>query len=301
MPDVKKKEDIYLSIIISFFNEGPRIEKTLRRIDEFVDSQKYKCEVILSDDRSTDDSIAVAKTFADDIDHFEYLEPIPGQGKGKGAGLKRGFQAASGKYVMFMDADNSTDIFEVEKLLPFAEKDGYDIVMGSRYIKEPHPYKPSYIGAVFHGIKSVLEVLIFGHALDYQAKGKQGRLRQLISRGGNLIFTVFLNQSYVDQRCGFKLYKSSVAKFLSGLQTLDGFGFDTEYLAIAQKYHFKTVEVPVDWYDEDKNAKYGLSSALKEFKDMFIVLGNLMSGKYAKKNLKKRTGKTYEEHILNWD
>jgi len=294
-------EEIYLTILISFYNEGPRIEKTLKRIDEYVASKSYKCEVILSDDKSSDNSIQVAKKFADEIEHFEYLEPLPGQGKGKGAGIKRGFQASRGKFVMFMDADNSTDIFELDKLLPFIESNEYDIVMGSRYIKEPHAQRANYFGAVLHGIKSVIEVIIFGHASDYQAKGKQGRLRQMISRGGNLIFTVFLNQSYIDQRCGFKLYKSHIAKFLSKLQTLDGFGFDTEYLTIAQKYKFKIIEVPVNWIDESTNAKYGMKDALKEFKDMFVVLGNNLTGKYSKKNLPKRTGKTYEEHIINWD
>ena len=298
MTDNKTREEIYLTIVISFFNEGPRIEKTLKRLEEFTKSKSYKCQVILSDDKSVDNSIDIAKSYANKLEHFEYLEPLPGQGKGKGAGIKRGFQAAKGKYVLFMDADNSTDIGEVDKLIPFVNK--YDIIMGSRYIKNPYPHRANYLHAVLHGIKSVFEVIILGHASDYQAKGKQGRLRQLISRGGNLIFTIFLNQSYIDQRCGFKLYDRKVAKFLSSLQTLDGFGFDTEYLAIAQKYKYKIIEVPVDWYDESTNAKYGLKEALKEFKDMFKVLNNNFSGKYSKKNLKKRTGKTYEEHILNW-
>lgn len=291
------KNDIYLSIIISFYNEGERIEKTIKRIEEFVKQAPFSCQVLFSDDKSTDNSIEIVKKYADEIPHMEYLEPAPGQGKGKGAGLKRGFAAADGKYVMFMDADNSTDIFEVNKLLPFVKD--FDIVMGSRYIKKERPYQPNYLWGVAHGIKSIFEVLIFGHALDYQAKGKQGRLRQLISRGGNFVFTLFLNQSYVDQRCGFKLYRKDVAKFLAGLQTLDGFGFDTEYLTIAQKYNFKIIEVPVEWIDEASGAKYGMKDAIKEFKDMFIVLGNNIKGKYSKKNAKKKLDNIYEEHILS--
>lgn len=299
MADVKKNEDIYLSIIISFYNEGSRIEKTLKLIEDFTSSKPYKCQVILSDDQSTDHSIDIAKKYAQEIDHFEYLEPKAGQPKGKGAGIQRGILAAEGKYVMFMDADSSTPISEIDKLLPFIDK--YDIVMGSRYIKVPRPYKSNYFGAILHGIKSVFEVLIFGHSKDYEAKGKQGRLRQLISRGGNLVFTVFLNQSYVDQRCGFKLYRHEAAELLAHLQTVFTFGFDTEYLSIAQKYRFKTVEVPVEWYDDGASKVDPVKDTIKSFAEMFKVMGNLLKGTYSKANAKKKLGDLYDEYILNWD
>jgi len=299
MVDIKKDEDIYLSIIISFYNEGSRIEKTLKAIEKFTAGKPYKTQLILSDDQSTDHSIDIAKKYAEEIDHFEYLEPKPGQPKGKGAGIQRGILAAEGKYIMFMDADSSTPIEEVDKLLPFIDK--YDIVMGSRYIKEPRPYKSNYIGAVLHGIKSVIEVLIYGHSKDYEAKGKQGRLRQLISRGGNLIFTVFLNQSYVDQRCGFKLYRHNTAKLLAHLQTVPTFGFDTEYLAIAQKYKFRTIEVPIEWYDDGASKVDPVKDTIKSFTEMFMVMGNNIKGKYSKKNAKKRLGDLYDEYIINWD
>lgn len=299
MADIKKKEDIYLSIIISFYNEGDRIEKTLKDLAEFTKDKPYECQVILSDDKSTDHSIDIAKKYAEDIEHFEYLEPKPGQQKGKGAGIRRGILAAEGKYIMFMDADSSTPIIEVEKLLPFAEK--YDIVMGSRYIKEPRPYKSNYLGALAHGVKSIIEVIVFGHSKDYEAKGKQGRLRQLISRGGNFIFTLFLNQSYVDQRCGFKLYSNRSAKLLAHLQTVPTFGFDTEYLSIAQKYRLKTIEVPVEWYDDGASKVDPIKDSIKSFKEMFQVMGNLIRGVYSKKNARKRLGSFYDEYILNWD
>jgi dolichyl-phosphate beta-glucosyltransferase len=299
MADIKKKEDIYLSIIISFYNEGSRIEKTLKDIEAFTANKPYKCQLILSDDQSTDHSIDIAKKYAEEIDHFEYLEPKPGQPKGKGAGIQRGILAAEGKYIMFMDADSSTPIAEVEKLLPFVDK--YDIVMGSRYIREPRPYKSNYIGAVLHGIKSVIEVLIIGHSKDYEAKGKQGRLRQLISRGGNLIFTLFLNQSYVDQRCGFKLYRRNAAKLLAHLQTVPTFGFDTEYLSIAQKYKLKTIEVPVEWYDDGASKVDPVKDTIKSFTEMFKVMGNLMRGTYSKKNAKRKLGDLYDEYIINWN
>jgi hypothetical protein len=144
-------------------------------------------------------------------------------------------------------------------------------------------------------------VLIYGHAKNYAAKGKQGRLRQFISRGGNLAFTVLLNQSYIDQRSGFKLYRTGVAKILAGLQRIYGFGFDTEYLAIAQKYKFKIIEVPVEWYDSAATSTVDpIKDTLSSFEDIFKVQINLLLGKYSKKNIKHKLGKNIEEIVLNW-
>ncbi len=290
------EEEIYLSIIISFFNEEARIEKTLKVIEEYTRNAKFSCEVILSDDKSTDKSIDIAKKYAEEIKHFRYLEPRVNEPKGKGAGIQRGFADAKGKYVMFMDADNSTPITEIDKLLKFVDK--YDIVLGSRYIKDPHPYKPNWFKGVFHGIKSIIEVLVFGHSKDYQAIGKQGRFRQLVSRGGNFLFTVFLNQSYIDQRCGFKLYRQDVTKLLASLQTIPGFGFDTEYLSIAQKYKLKIIEVPVQWIDEE-GSKVGSSAILSSFTDIAVIMRNLLVGKYSRRHARRKLGNTYNEYIIN--
>lgn len=299
MADVKTKEDIYLTIVISLWNESKRIENCVQKLNAYIDSKDFKVQVIFSDDHSNDGTIDMVKKYAEEFDHIEYLEPKESQEKGKGAGIQHGFSAAVGKYVMFTDCDLSTPIEELDKLLPFAGK--YDIVMGSRYIKEPLPYRSNYIGAILRGVKSVIEVIIFGKARDFNASGEQSRFRQLVSRGGNLLFTIFLNQNYVDQRCGFKLYKNKVAKFLASLQTIPGWSFDTEYLTIAQKYKLKTIEVPVIWVAENTEAKYTAKDSLKEFSQIFLVLGNKMKGLYSKKNAKKKLGTLYDEYILNWD
>jgi dolichyl-phosphate beta-glucosyltransferase len=291
-------EKIELSIIVPFRNEEKRLEQTIKEILAFTKSKSFKSQVILADSHSTDNSLKLAKKYAGDFEHIEYTEPKDKRA-GKGQAVQDGILAAKGKYILFMDADSSTKIAEAEKLLPYVDE--YDIVMGSRYIKEPRPYHSSYFWGLSHGIKSLFEVLVFGHSKDYMAKGKQGRVRQFISRGGNLAFTVLLNQSYVDQRCGFKLYHAKTAKFLAGLQRIYGFGFDTEYLAIAQKYKFKTIEVPVDWFDSAEGATVDpVKDSINSFKDIFKVQYNLVKGVYSRRHARRKLGNLYEEVILNW-
>ncbi len=290
------EENIYLSIIIPFLNEEKRFDKTIKQILEYTSHQKFKTQVILADSHSTDHSLEIARKYAKQFEHIEYTEPKDSR-KGKGQAIQDGILASRGKYLIFMDADSSTKISEITKLLPYLDE--YQIIMGSRYIKSPRPYHPNYFMALFHGLKSLFEVLIFGHSKDYTAKGKQGRLRQFISRGGNLAFSVLLNQSYVDQRCGFKLYKTSVAQFIASLQVVYGFGFDTEYLAIAQKYKFKTIEIPVEWNDVAEGATVDpVKDSINSFKDIFKVQWNIISGKYNKKNARRKIDALFEEVII---
>ena len=290
-------EEIYLTIIVPFKNEEKRLEGTIKDILDYCNSKKFKTQVIMADSHSEDGSLDIAKKYAKEFEHIEYTEPKDKR-KGKGQAVQDGIGAAKGQFLMFMDADSSTKIWDLNNLLPFIDK--YDIVMGSRYIKEPKTYHSNYFWGMFHGLKSLFEVLIFGHSKDYMARGKQGRLRQFVSRGGNLAFTVLLNQSYVDQRCGFKLYRTPVAKFIAGLQQIYGFGFDTEYLAIAQKYHFKTIEVPVDWFDDANSKVDPVKDSINSFKDIFKVQWNLIKNVYGKRHARKKLGDLYEEVILNW-
>lgn len=293
-------KEIDLSIIIPFRNEEKRIENTIKDIDKYVESKDFQCEVILADNHSTDSSIEIAKKYSKELPHFSYTEPNPNlkaKNKTKGEAVMDGIAAAEGEYIMFMDADSSTKIWELDKLLPYIKD--YDIVTGSRYIKEPRPYQPNYFKALFRGIKSVIEVLIFGYSKDNMTSVKQGRMRQLMSRGGNLAFAVLLNQSYIDQRCGFKLYRKPIAKFLIRLQQIYDFGFDTEFWAIAQKYKFKTIEVPVVWSDDAASKLSAKRDIISSFRDIFHVMWNLAVGKYSRKKARKNFTDLYEEAVLN--
>ena len=297
MKQKDQKSEIYLSIIVPFKNEEARLEITVNKILDYITKHQSKIQLILADSHSTDRSLVIAKSYARKFEYIEYTEPKD-QRKGKGQAVQDGIEASIGQYILFMDADSSTEISEVDKLLPFIKQN--EIVMGSRYIKKPQLYQENYIKALSRGLKSLVEVIVIGHSKDYMAKGKQGRLRQFISRGGNLAFSALLNQNYVDQRCGFKLYQAPIAKFLAGLQRIYDWGFDTEYLAIAQKYKFKTIEIPVEWIDVVEGARVKpVMDSINSFSDIFKVQANLIIGNYSKRKARQKLGPLFEEVIIN--
>jgi dolichyl-phosphate beta-glucosyltransferase len=116
-----------------------------------------------------------------------------------------------------MDADNSADIYELDKLLLY--KDEASIIIGSRYIK------------------------------GSQIPLSQSKLRIIFSRIGNTLIQVLLLWGVKDTQCGFKLCKKeAINKILPHLK-IDGWGFDIELLAYARKFNFKIKEVGITWSD----------------------------------------------------
>ena len=84
-------------------------------------------EVILVDGDSTDDTVEVARQLWPDI-------IVVGQTrKGKGNALACGFEAASGDFIVMLDADGSTDPAEIPRFVD-ALKQGADFAKGSRFM-----------------------------------------------------------------------------------------------------------------------------------------------------------------------
>jgi dolichyl-phosphate beta-glucosyltransferase len=122
----------YLSIVISAYNESKRIGRTLDAIKDYMSRRSYTYEVIVVDDGSVDTTARVVD---------ERMRAMPalsllsfGENQGKGAATKAGMLAASGELRLFMDADGSTGIEELRKLLPYTQQ-GYDVVVGSRRVE----------------------------------------------------------------------------------------------------------------------------------------------------------------------
>lgn len=111
-----------VSVIIPARNEAANLEHVLPRIPEWV------FEVILVDGNSTDNTVARARELMPDI------RVIQQQGRGKGAALRTGFDAARGEIIVMLDADGSTDPAEIPAFVG-ALLAGADFVKGSRFLQ----------------------------------------------------------------------------------------------------------------------------------------------------------------------
>lgn len=87
-----------LSIIIPARNEAENLPILLKTLEQ---QQFRPKEIIVSDDNSTDSTIEVAKSYGAQI-----IEKQPSDSSvGKGAACSRGAEAATGEWLLFMDAD----------------------------------------------------------------------------------------------------------------------------------------------------------------------------------------------------
>lgn len=109
-----------VSVVIPALNEERCIAWVLERLPDIVG------EVILVDGRSTDRTIEIARAIRPDLKVV--LEPTPG----KGAALRAGFAAATGDYIVMLDADGSMNPDEIERFVN-ALQDGLEFVKGSRF------------------------------------------------------------------------------------------------------------------------------------------------------------------------
>jgi glycosyltransferase involved in cell wall biosynthesis len=109
-----------ISVIIPTRNESRNIGFVLTALPPNVD------EVVLVDGHSVDDTVAVARALRPDIVVVEQTR------RGKGNALAAGFAAATGDYLVMIDADGSMDPGEIEGFITALDA-GADYAKGTRF------------------------------------------------------------------------------------------------------------------------------------------------------------------------
>jgi len=296
---------MFLSIIIPAYNEEKRLPATLKKVRDYLNRQMYTrqgggqaYEVYVVDDGSRDQTAGVVSKIIDGWPEFKLIGYQPN--RGKGYAVKTGMLAAKGEWRLLMDADNSTEISEIEKLLIYActrqhlqRYRPYDPPSGGSgpalSAKNPaeggnHAFWPARATLEDAGSLQYYEVIIGSRYLKPDSiKIKQPLGRRVVSRLGNILVRILLGIKSADTQCGFKLFSARAVQEIFPKQTIDRWGFDMEILAIAIKKGYKIKEVPVDWADDEKSQrKLGIfqGESWKTLKELFAIKWNLIKGKY---------------------
>ena len=240
------EKDIFLSVIIPAYNEERRLPPTLRAVVSYLSKQAYVWEVVVVDDGSKDATVDKVKEMAAVDSRVRLLQY--GSNRGKGYAVRYGMTRVTGKYRLFMDADNATTIDHFEKFLPVLES-GWDIVIGSRAVA----------GA---------DIAV------HQAWWKE-RLGDL----GNLWIQLWAVPGIHDTQAGFKIFKGYVADKVFGQLTIDRWGFDVEALAVARHFGYKISEQPIRWVN-DADSRVSPGAYLEVLQEVVQVRLNLWKGIY---------------------
>ena len=228
-----------LSVVIPAFNEGRRLEDTLRAVVGYLEKRGSAFEVIVVDDGSADRPAELTEAFEGPV----YLLRLA-RNRGKGAALRHGVVASSGKAVLLTDADLSTPISELERLEPYLEV--ADLVLGSRAIK----------GA--------------------NIKERQSRHRELLGKAFNRFIRLMGVGPIQDTQCGFKLVKGQVAREIFPDLHIDRFAYDVELVFEARRRGYQLAEVGVEWSDAP-------FSRVRPFRDGFQMLGDVLRMRFRRR------------------
>ncbi|HXF92938.1 MAG TPA: glycosyltransferase family 2 protein [Nitrospiraceae bacterium] len=213
-----------LSVVIPVYNERATIEEVLRR----VSAVPIDKEIIVVDDGSDDGTAELLERFSSRSSQ-PHQESVSKDGKegygnvrvlfqernrGKGAALRRGFQAARGEIVIVQDADLEYDPRDYPQLLDPIERGVADVVYGSRFMAGPH------------------RVLLFWH---YVANKTLTTLSNMLT-----------NLNLSDVWTGYKAFRKEVLDTIA-LQE-DRFGFEPEITAKIAEGGWRIYEVGISYY-----------------------------------------------------
>lgn len=218
-------ERIALSLVVPAFREAVRLPPNLPRIARYCDAlalpegQVY--EVLIVVERSDDGTLERAREAAAPYPRLEVVDNGPQRGKGHA--VRSGMLRARGDVRIFLDADLSTPLPEIGRFLAyFGAHPEVDVLIGNRR----HP--------------------------DSQIHRAQGPVRRHL--GGvfsRVVRGSILPGGWTDTQCGFKAFRAGAARAIFARQTLDGFSFDVEVLALAGSLGLTTHDLPVEWHDDD--------------------------------------------------
>jgi dolichyl-phosphate beta-glucosyltransferase len=201
----------FISIVIPIYNEERRIHHFLPRVIEYVRHKDFSYEIVMVDDGSTDQTVALVEEMLHRQLPDKYRIIQLSKNSGKGAAIRKGMLEAAGEYIFFIDADGSTSIEEIDRFIPqFADE--IDIYIACRTLKQKAPFKRKFFG--------------YGYIL---------------------LANFLLRLGVSDITCGFKCYRKRSVQTIFSRQWLNNWSFDAENIFVARKHGYRLKEIAVAW------------------------------------------------------
>jgi len=241
-----------ISIVIPAYEEEERLSDPLRQIFAFVESKKLAAEVIVVDDGSRDKTSETAEKVCAEFPEIQSKVIRYEENRGKGFAVKTGLLAANADIAIFSDADLSTPIEEIYKLVKPIQDDRFDVTFGSR-------------------------------ALDRTLIGTHQPWRR--EQGGkvmNLIIRMMSGLKFSDTQCGFKAFNMRKFRPLLEVMTIDRFGFDVEFLFVAKYHGLRLDEIPVRWNNVEGSKVSVIRDPLRMIGELSQIRRNANRGVYDK-------------------
>jgi dolichyl-phosphate beta-glucosyltransferase len=228
-----------MSIVIPAYNEEKRIAGSLLETCAYMNDFGMEYEIIVVDDGSSDGTGRIVDHLAKDVRNVRLVRYE--KNRGKGHALRTGVLVTKGDFVLVMDADLSTPMEELRKLMPYLSEGGFDIAIGSRAL----------------ALSDIIR--------------KQPWWRRGMGKTFNKIVKAIVIGGFNDTQCGFKLFRGVVGRTLFGEAKIDRFAYDVEILARAKKKGYGIQEVPIRWINSPESRVDPVKDSLQMLADLVRI------------------------------
>lgn len=231
------------SVVVPALNEAERIGETLRATIDYLRANSPQSELIVVNDGSTDGTGDVVQSvFAKEA--LLSVRLLDNQvNRGKGAAVRDGLLSAIKPIAAFFDADLSTPIDELPKIIEPIACGEVDLAFGSR-------------------------------ALNRKLIGnRQSWMREQGGRVFNLLVRIATGLPFWDTQCGFKAFRMKTCREIIAAARVDGFGFDVELLFLAQRAGLQLREIPVRWNHNEGSKVNFVRDSIRMLREVVTLRG----------------------------
>jgi O-antigen/teichoic acid export membrane protein len=202
-------EAVELSVVMPYFNPGPRLVVHAADVLEVLRSSDFTFEVVAVSDGTTDHSDDGLDELGPEL-RVVRLE----RNEGKGEALRIGLAQSVGAYVGFIDGDGDIPAEFFARCAEVVRRDRPHFAVGNKHHPDSHVHYPW--------------------------------IRRVYSMGFHFLVRVLLGLDVQDTQTGLKIARHDVLINVLPLLVERGFAFDLELLAVARRFGYdRVVGVPV--------------------------------------------------------
>lgn len=199
-----------VSVVIPAYRAEDCVAATLDAVQDWLESRAVPHEIIVVADGSPDSTVDRVRQRSRGVQLLQ--NEI---NRGKGHSVRRGMLASKMAWGLFMDADHSSRIENLDRFAEYASSS--DVIIASRRIP---------------GARIVR---------------RQHRIRQTLGRTFPYLVRLLALPGIADTQCGFKLFRREALAAIFSRQRIERFAFDIELLLLARRLGYRISEVPIDW------------------------------------------------------
>ena len=204
----KKREGIFVSVVIPVFNEEQTIGNIVTRTRKTLERLGISYEILVVDDGSVDRSADIAQTM-----EVHVLREIH---QGKGYALRSGFRHAKGELIVTIDSDGSHKPEEIPLVLRELRDDRADLMIGTRFYNS-----------------------------DVN-KTKIPKVNRFGNRLFNTLIMCLTGMNFSDSQSGFRAIRSSLIKKMK--LSSRGYEVESEMLVKALRMGARVRETPISFF-----------------------------------------------------